>query len=210
MLRTCALAALVACIWLLSSYGQSRPEALGLNAPAAQFSAARADAVLGRVLGDQQPHPVGSAAAEAVRARILKELAAMGVQARAQTGMSCLRDPRWDFLGCGTITDIVAGVSPGSGKAILLMAHTDSVAAGPGAADDASGVAILLETIRALRAGRISGEHPIIALFTDGEEAGMLGAAAYLRDPLARAKIGAVINVEAGGNQGPSYLFQTS
>jgi len=38
-----ALAALVACIWLLSSYHQSRPEVLGLNATAIQFSAARAE-----------------------------------------------------------------------------------------------------------------------------------------------------------------------
>jgi len=85
------------------------------------------------------------------------------------------------------------------------------VAAGPGAGDDGSGVAILLETIRALKArGGASGSHPVVALFTDGEEADLLGAAFYLRDPQAREKIGAVINVEARGNQGPSYLFQTS
>jgi Peptidase family M28 len=204
------LAALVAGIWLLSAYGQSRPDALGLDAPATQFSAARADAVLGRVLGDQRPHPAGSVQAQAVRARILKELTAMGVQARTQTGMSCYRERRWSVLPCGTITNIVAGVSSGVGKAILLMAHTDSVAAGPGAADDGSGVAILLETIRALKTRGLQGEHPIIALFTDGEEPGLLGAAAYLRNPMLRDGIGAVINVEARGNQGPSYLFQTS
>src|SRR5471030_1859058 len=208
--RIGTLVALVVGIWLLSIYGQSRPAALGLDAPATQFSAARADAVLGRVLGQQAPHPAGSAAAEAVRARILQELAAMGVQARTQTGMSCHRDLRWMYMPCGTVTNIIATVSPGTGKQILLMAHSDSVAAGPGAADDGSGVAILLETIRALKARGLSGEHPIIALFTDGEEAGLLGAEAYLRDPLARAKIGAVINAEARGNQGPSYLFQTS
>ena len=38
----------------------------------------------------------------------------------------------------------------------------------------------------------------------------MLGADAYLRDPQAGANIGGVINVEARGNRGPSYLFQTS
>jgi hypothetical protein len=208
--RIGTLAALVVGIWLLSSYGQSRPVALGLDARATQFSAARADAVLGRVLGQQAPHPAGSAQAEAVRARILKELAAMGVQARTQTGMSCYGEPRWSDLPCGTVTNIVASVSPGTGQAILLMAHADSVAAGPGAADDGSGVAILLETIRALKARGLQGGHPIIALFTDGEEAGMLGAAAAVRDASARARIGAVINVEARGNQGPSYLFQTS
>src|SRR5262249_36515620 len=64
-------------------------------------------------------------------------------------------------------------------------------------------------TIRALKARHESGGHPIRAVFTDGEEIGMLGAAAYLRDPANRAGTGAVINMEARGNQGPSYLFQT-
>ena len=55
--------------------------------------------------------------------------------------------------------------SPGTGKAVVLMAHSDSVAAGPGAGDDGSGVAILLETIRALKARgtAASGEHPVVA-----------------------------------------------
>ncbi|MBW8708656.1 MAG: M20/M25/M40 family metallo-hydrolase, partial [Alphaproteobacteria bacterium] len=207
---------MIAGIWLLSVYGQSRPDALGREAPAPQFSAGRADAVLGRVLGNQAPHPVGSVEAQAVRARILRELAAMGVPAGTQTGMSCYSEKRWNNIPCGSVTNIIAGVAPGAkndnGKAIVLMAHSDSVPAGPGAADDGSGVAILLETIRALRARGIEGgaEHPVLALFTDGEEAGMVGASLYLRDPMRRAKIGAVINVEARGNQGPSYLFQTS
>ena len=212
VVRIWGLGGLAAAIWLLSVFGQSRPDALGLDAPLTQFSAARADAVLGRVLGDQAPHPSGSAAAQAVRGRILGELAAMGVQARTQTGMSCYSQKRWDNIPCGTVTNIIAGVSPGAGKQILLMAHSDSVAAGPGAGDDGAGVAILLETIRALKARGIEGgaTHPVIAVFTDGEEAGMVGASLYLRDPLRRAKVGAVINVEARGNQGPSYLFQTS
>ncbi len=221
LIRIWALAALVVGIWLLSAYGQSRPYALGLNAPASQFSAARADAVLGRVLGAERPHPAGSAEAEAMRERILAELTAMGVEARFQTGMSCYGEPRWNNLPCGTVNNIVATVSAGSGKQILLMAHSDSVAAGPGAGDDGSGVAILLETIRALKARgpassreaaghQTSGGHPVTALFSDAEEPGLLGAVGFLRDPSLRASIGAVINVEARGNQGPSYLFQTS
>ena len=56
------LGGLAAAIWLLSVFAQSRPDVLGLDAPATQFSAARADAVL----GDQAPHPSGSPVAEAV------------------------------------------------------------------------------------------------------------------------------------------------
>jgi hypothetical protein len=215
--RIGGLAALAVGIWLLSAHGQSRPPALGTDAPAIQFSAGRADAVLGRVLNRQRPHPAGSAESAAVRARILKELAELGIPARTETRMSCFSEKRWSSISCGTITNIVADVSPGQGnsqenshgKQILLMAHTDSVAAGPGAGDDGSGVAAILEGIRALKARGLAGGHPIAALLTDGEENGMLGAAAYLRDPVARTRTGAVINMESRGNQGVSYLFQT-
>jgi hypothetical protein len=208
----CGVLALAA--WLLGAHGQSRPQPLGLDAPASQFSAARADAVLGRLAGDQKPHPAGSPESAAVRGRVMKELAAMGVAARRQTQFACFSRPRWGVVSCGTVTNIIAEVLPGRGRQIVLVAHTDSVAAGPGAGDDLSGVATILETIRALKArgptSKGAGERPIVALFTDGEESGLLGAQAYLREPLARARTGAVINVEARGNQGPSYLFQTS
>src|SRR5690242_14758216 len=95
--RILTLAALAAGIWLLSAYGRSEPQALGLDAPAVQFSAARADAVLGRILGEQRPHPAGSAENQAVRDRILKELADLGVPARVQSRMSCYGEGRWGF-----------------------------------------------------------------------------------------------------------------
>src|SRR5437870_2335156 len=110
MVRTWSLAALVVGFWLLSAFGRSGPEVLGLGAPAARFSAARAAAVLDRLLPDQKPHPAGSAQAELVRARILKELAAAGVGAHTQSGMSCYVSPRNNFLPCGTVTNIIADV----------------------------------------------------------------------------------------------------
>lgn len=209
--RIWALAALAAGIWLLAVHGQSRPWPSGLDAPPTQFSAARAEAVLSRVLGEQHPHPAGSAENAAVRGRILRELSAMGVPARTQTGLHCHGEPRWNSLPCATVTNIIAGIAPGAGKEVVLMAHYDSVAAGPGAGDDGAGVAILLESIRALKARGIEGgaQHPLIALFTDGEENGLVGADFFLHQPLQRAKTAAVVNVEARGNQGPSYLFQT-
>jgi acetylornithine deacetylase/succinyl-diaminopimelate desuccinylase-like protein len=115
---------------------------------------------LGRLLDGQHPRPVGSAENEAVRGRILKELAALGVPATTQTRMSCYGERRWGALSCGTVTNIIADVFEGSGKKIVLMAHMDSVAAGPGAGDDASGVATILETIRALKARKEQMDVP--------------------------------------------------
>jgi hypothetical protein len=206
-LRVWLLGLLAVAAWLLASYGQPAPVPLTLAAPPNQFSAARAQSDLRGLLGAQKPHPAGTAENQALHARLLDELSRLGVPAQTITGMSCLA--RRTAISCGTVSDIIAEAVPGDGKAILLMAHLDSVAAGPGAGDDASGVAILLETIRALKAGG-DNRHPVLVLFSDGEELGLLGAALFLSHPEWRGRIGVVINAEARGNQGPSYLFQTS
>jgi len=206
--RIWGLAALVAGIWLLSVQGQSLPRALGPDAPADQFSWARADAALARVLGPERPHPVGSVEAAAVRGRITKELAGMGVATHEQRRMSCVSEARWHQVNCATVTNILADVLAGAGKPVLLMAHSDSVAAGPGGGDDGSGVAVLLETIRALKARSAQPGRPVVALFSDGEEAGLLGASAYIRE--AKDNIAAAVNADVRGDSGASFLFQTS
>ena len=192
--------------WLLSVYGTG-PSPLPADAPATQFSAARADAVLARLLGPEVPRPSGSPAAAAFRARLKGELARLGIPYEERTRQSCYGRRR---QVCAAITNITARAIAGTGRAVLLMAHTDSVSRGPGAADDGSGVAVILETLRALKARHLTDNRPVAALFTDGEEKALLGAAAYAGDPANIARTGVVVNVEARGNQGPSLLFQTS
>jgi hypothetical protein len=209
--RNWLLGLAAAAIWILSFYGQYRPTTRGPDAPAREFSAMRADAALKRLLGPERPHPAGTAENAAVQARLMSELQRLAVKADTLQTMSCYSEPRLNAVTCATVTDIIGEVVPGPGPAVILMAHTDSVAAGPGAGDDGSGVATILETIRALKArGATVGGHPILALFTDGEENAMLGASAFLADPRWRARVGVVVNLEARGNQGRSFLFQTS
>ncbi|HEY2069209.1 MAG TPA: M20/M25/M40 family metallo-hydrolase [Rhizomicrobium sp.] len=210
IVRFVVVALVAVAIWWVSKYDQSMPTPGGRDAPATEFSAGRAEDILARVLGPEKPHPAYSAENAAVRGRILTELARLGVPATTYKGTGCNAAARYGVIECGTVTDIIAEVRPGTGKAIVLLAHYDSVPAGPGAADDESGVATILESIRALKARGGDGLHPIIALFTDGEEYGLLGAASALDNPAFRARVGAVVNVEARGNQGPSLLFQTS
>lgn len=210
MLRVAALTALAVGIWALAKYGQAVPAVAPADAPATQFSAMRANATLGRILGPERPHPASTAENAAVRGRIIAEFAKLGVTASPYTGTGCEVEKRGAAIVCGTVTDILAPVIAGTGKAIVLLAHYDSVPAGPGAADDGSGVATVLETVRALKAGGGASKHPVIAVLTDGEEYGLLGADAFLANPAFKDKVGAVINVEARGNQGQSRLFQTS
>jgi hypothetical protein len=207
---TLACLALAASFWFLQTDGTARPTPLSGGASPAVFSATRAEDVLRRILGPERPHPVSTAENAAVRARVVQELSRLGMRPSIYRSFGCKTIDSFGLVSCAAVTDVLAEVKPGTGKAILLMAHYDSVPAGPGASDDESGVATVIETARALRSGGAASRHPILALLTDGEEADLLGAAAFLHNPQLKARVGAVVNVEARGNQGPSFLFQTS
>ena len=90
------------------------------------------------------------------------------------------------------------------------MAHYDSVPTTPGANDDASGVAVVLETARALRQGS-QLRNDVILLLTDGEEpAPRYGASAFIDRHPWMDDIKFVVNLEAVGGNGPSLLIETS
>ncbi|HEX8188562.1 MAG TPA: M20/M25/M40 family metallo-hydrolase, partial [Pyrinomonadaceae bacterium] len=94
-------------------------------------------------------------------------------------------------------------------KTVVLVAHYDSAPTGPGASDDGAAVAALLETARAVRAGPPL-KHDLLLLFTDAEEAGLLGAQAFVERHGATAPDSVVVNFEARGTSGPSLMFETS
>jgi hypothetical protein len=171
---------------------------------AGEFSATRAIARLGRIA--EAPHPLGTAEHERVRTELLAQLAALGLAPQEQTGTVVVPGER-AVARVGNVLARMPGTVPG--KALLLSAHYDSVPAGPGAADDGASVAAILETLRALKAGPPLRDD-VIVLFTDGEEAGMLGAHLFaMQHPWAR-DVGLALNFEYRGNTGPIWMFETS
>lgn len=154
-----------------------------------------------------RPHAMGMADHDRVRDYIMKRLAEIGI--RPQLQVTTAVGTR--YQAAGRVQNILAWL-PGSsstGKAVLLVVHYDGVEAGPAAADDGAGCAALLETLRALKARKQPLAHDVIALFTDGEEAGLLGAAAFVREhPWAR-DVAFIMNFEARGTTGRSYMFET-
>ena len=183
------------------------PPVVPSSAQATDFSAARALAYL-RVFA-RVPHPVGTAAHDAVRDYIVQQLVGLG--ARPEVQAATVVNPRWGSpYSAATVYNVLARL-PGSAstKAVMLAGHYDSVSAGPGASDDGHAVALELETLRALRAGpRLRND--IVFLFTDSEEGGLLGAKGFLEHhPLAK-QIGLVMNFEARGTSGPAMMFETS
>lgn len=178
------------------------PAPLPSDAAPDRFSAERAAQVLEEILPGG-PHPVGSQANAAVREAIVARLRALGFSPQEQRAFVC-----GDYASCAEVTNVIAKL-PGrtNAPAVALVAHYDSVPAGPGAADDGSGIAILLEAARALSSGPPL-LRPVVFVFTDAEEVGLLGARAFVdRHPLAR-DLHAVVNVEARGSTGPSLLFE--
>jgi hypothetical protein len=191
-------------VFLLSLLGSQPPSALPASISESEFSAGRARAVLERLVGDDIPHPTGSPANDAVHGRITDELKKLGYSPEIQTGFAC------DEYGtCATVENIVArldGIEPG--QSVLLAAHYDSVAAGPGASDDGAGVATVLESARALKS-LPKPRHSIILLIDDGEEAGLLGARVFVDQHRWAKEIVAAVNVDTRGSSGPSLMFET-
>src|SRR5437773_9662959 len=136
-----ALLMLAAAFWFLQSYGAAQLEVVPATASPRAFSAARAERVLARILGPEKPHPVSTDENARVRGRIISELAALGLHPFVLSSFACHSPYNYGVLICASVKDVIAEVKPGGGKAVVLLAHYDSVPAGPGAADDESGVA---------------------------------------------------------------------
>ena len=183
---------------------EKAPDPAGLNAPINVFSAARALTQL-QVIA-HEPHPTGTEANTKVRNYLIDELKALGLDPQIQSG-----------LGANTTWGAVAQVNnvlvriPGAtrGKALLLAAHYDSVPTGPGAGDDGASVAAILETLRAMKSGPPL-QNDLICLFTDAEEAGLLGSELFVREIPWVRDIGMGLNFEFRGNSGPMLMFETS
>lgn len=191
------------------------PAPLDADAPASQFSAARAMADV-RVLA-REPHPTGTPAAAAVIGHLERRLAALGFSVRRVVTPLPERPARrlakWGGDPSQPAISLIAlrpGTDPAS-QAVALLAHHDSVWASPGAADDITGVAAALEIARAIP--RAAQQRDLVLIFTDAEELGLVGARAIFApgsagDPIA-GRIGVLINLESRGGGGRSMMFET-
>ncbi len=196
--------AICAGLFLLVWLRYQPPAPKPATAPSDKFSAVRAESFLAPLVGNGQPHPVGSAADAVIRQAIAADLTRLGYQPHIETGFACSYDQT-----CAQVQNVVArlhGSEPG--KVILVAAHYDSVPAGPGASDDGSSVATMLEVARALRAAP-PPRHSVVFLFDEGEEAGLLGAVAFVAESPWAREVGAAVNLEARGTSGPSLMFET-
>ncbi len=189
---------------------QQPPNSLPASTPPAEFSAERAFRHVEALA--REPRPVGTAAHARSRKYIVGELQALGLSPQIQE--TTVADPKSaidpKMSVAGTVQNVMARLAgTGGSKALLLVSHYDSVATGRGASDDASGVATLLETARALQAGPAL-KNDVVLLFTDGEEVGLLGARAFVEAHSWAKEAGLALNFDSGGGTGIVYTYETS
>ena len=176
---------------------------------AGEFNTQRAIARLQRILGDERPHPVDTAADDAVRERLLRELRAIGLQPEVREADDCSDSPERRLVSCSHVHNVVvtvAGREPG--QHLLLNAHYDSTPTGPGASDDGVGVATLLEVASILKDS--PPPRPVTFLFNEGEEFGLNGSSAFVRSDPVAPHVNSLINIDTRGVAGPALMFETS
>ncbi|PCI64672.1 MAG: hypothetical protein COB37_00990 [Kordiimonadales bacterium] len=214
-----ALPALLLFAVLLNKGFNQPPTALPASSDPTVFSSERAmDHVRAIAVA---PHPVGTPENAVVRAYLVDHLKNAGLEVETQhtqvidtyrtKGVRHYGGISSQAIQAATVTNVMGHLkgTGQSGKALLLMSHYDSVYYGPGAGDDASGTAALLETLRALQAGPPL-QNDVIFLLTDAEEVGLYGAQAFFGKHPWADDVGLVVNFEARGSKGTANMFQTS
>ena len=189
---------------LLGCWALIPPVASAVDADVTEFSAGRAIEHVENIA--VRPHAMGSDALPEVRRYLVDELAELGLASELQTGEAP------DYFGqpgrTVPVVNVLARV-PGSssGGAIVLMAHYDTDPGTPGANDNGTAVAAVLETARALLAGPVL-DNDVVLLFTDGEEpAPRFGSSTFVERHPWMTEISLVFNFEAIGGSGPSLLI---
>ena len=112
-----------------------------------------------------------------------------------------------DMNGMNVIAEI-PGSDP-AGELVLLGAHLDSWHSSTGATDNGAGVAVMMEAVRLLKAVGAKPRRTIRIALWGGEEQGLLGSRAYVREHLGDAakpkpeyqKLSAYYNLDNGSGR---------
>jgi len=182
--------------------GVEGPFALTAAPQSAVVDVAAALAHIEALAGRIGSRPIGSAANTKAREYIAGELTRLGFAVRLQEADAV-------DVARGLTAHVVNIIAVRDGErpdAIALVSHYDSVPDGPGAADDALGVATCLESARMLLSAPL--RHSLFVIVTDGEEVGLMGARAAVKDSEVAARVKSVLNFDGTGAARPAFMFQ--
>jgi len=170
---------------------------------------------------EREGRGIGTAGLDAAAEYIARQFETIGLKPGGDDGtyfqsFVSPRSPSGAPVGLRNVIGVLPGVRPElAGQAALLTAHYDHLGLGwpdvhagdegklhPGADDNASGVAVLLELAKALAGGAPPQRSLVFVAFT-GEEAGRLGSLHYVdHPPFELAKTIGAINLDTVGRLG--------
>jgi aminopeptidase YwaD len=152
-----------------------------------------ADNVQG-VLADAQPVPAATISGDSGQQLL-------GMLANGPVSLSFSVDGQTELVSATNVIAELPGSQPDSGT-VILTAHLDSVRAGPGANDNGSGSAVVLELAREL-AQRAPSQRPMTLRFAlfGAEELGLYGSRYYVQSlsDAERSAIRADVNLDMVG-----------
>lgn len=199
---------LIILLTLWSGWVLLPPKPLSVDANPSLFSAERALAHI-EVIAAQQRIP-GTAYHRQAQEYLLDQFQSLGLEAHIQHETYITPNRSYVPFKTAQVSNIIARIrGQDSTGAIILVAHYDSVTSGPGAGDDALGVAAVLETARVL-SSEARPKNDVIFLLSDGHEYGLYGARAFVESHPWAEDVALIFNFEAQGPRGPVYMFETS
>ncbi|HMF74303.1 MAG TPA: M20/M25/M40 family metallo-hydrolase [Bryobacteraceae bacterium] len=87
-----------------------------------------------------------------------------------------------DNPDCFNILGEIPGSGPHKEEIVMLGAHFDSWHGGTGATDNGAGSAVMMEAVRVLKAANLSLDRTVRIGLWGGEEEGLLGSKAYVKE----------------------------
>ena len=161
-----------------------QPPALRTDNKASQFDAIGAKARLATILGDQRPHSADSAADDGVRSRLVASLQQLGLRPIVRDQFACNELFKQRGVACARVRNVIAVLGPAPERRCCSTLTMTAFLSGLEPPTTGSASPPSWKLGRSSRISRL--ERPVILLFNEGEELGLVGARAFLADPLSR------------------------
>ena len=174
-----------------------RPGPFPASALPPSFDGPSATALARELALDYPDREPGSAGGTGAAAWVTEKLGLYGLRAA---------EDAWDEtipgLGRVRLRNLVTVVPGATTDAILVLSHRDNSGTGPGASDNASGTAALIELVRGYgRLGTVAGrpqpQHTLVFLSSDGGAFGGYGAERFAATSPLRDRIKAAVSLDA-------------
>lgn len=196
---------------LVAAFSVARPEPLPAPPLPATFDGETAEALAADLARDFPDRSPGSPGALGAAEWISERFRPYGFTTETQAFTGTIPG-----RGRVRLRNVLARAVGRSPDVIVVMAHRDDTGENPGANDNASGTAALVELARTYARARAGGgcesarsvcpTHTIVFLSTDGDAFGALGAARFAASAEYRSRILAVINLDAIASPAPARI----